>query len=50
MQSDWLSKQLVYRLQLLIGFKGLNSIDQLSFAMMKCGVLFEVRTEYLNII
>jgi hypothetical protein len=28
----------------------LNSINQLIFVMVKCGVLFEVRTEYLNII
>jgi hypothetical protein len=28
----------------------LNSINQLIFVMMKCGVLFEVRTEFLNII
>jgi hypothetical protein len=28
----------------------LNSINQLIFVMVKCGVLFEVRTEFLNII
>jgi hypothetical protein len=28
----------------------LNNINQLIFVMMKCGVLFEVRTEFLNII
>jgi hypothetical protein len=28
----------------------LNSINQLIFVMMKCGVLLEVRTEFLNII
>jgi hypothetical protein len=28
----------------------LNSVNQLIFAMVKCGVLFEVRTEFLNII
>jgi hypothetical protein len=28
----------------------LNRINQLIFVMMKCGVLFEVRTEFLNII
>jgi ABC-type multidrug transport system permease subunit len=27
-----------------------NSINQLIFVMVKCGVLFEVRTEFLNII
>jgi hypothetical protein len=32
------------------GFKGLNSVNQLIFVMVKCGVLFEVRTEFLNII
>jgi hypothetical protein len=32
------------------GFKwlNLNSINQLIFVMVKCGVLFEVRTEFLN--
>jgi hypothetical protein len=28
----------------------LNSINQMIFLMVKCGVLFEVRTEFLNII
>jgi hypothetical protein len=28
----------------------LNSIKELIFVMLKCGVLFEVRTESLNII
>jgi hypothetical protein len=27
----------------------LNSVNQLIFVMVKCGVLFEVRTEFLNI-
>jgi predicted Holliday junction resolvase-like endonuclease len=33
-------------------FKGLNvnSINQLIFVLVKCGVLFQVRTEFLNII
>jgi hypothetical protein len=26
----------------------LNSNNQLTFVMVKCGVLFEVRTEFLN--
>jgi hypothetical protein len=26
----------------------LNSVKQLIFVMVKCGVLFEVRTEFLN--
>jgi hypothetical protein len=26
----------------------LNSVNQLTFRMVKCGVLFEVRTEFLN--
>jgi hypothetical protein len=26
----------------------LNNVNQLLFVMMKCGVLFEVRTEFLN--
>jgi hypothetical protein len=28
----------------------LNTVTRLIFVMMKCGVLFEVRTEYLNIV
>jgi hypothetical protein len=28
----------------------LNSVNQLMFVMVKCGVLFEVRTGFLNII
>jgi hypothetical protein len=28
----------------------LNSVNQLIFVMVKCCVLFEVRTEFLNII
>jgi hypothetical protein len=28
----------------------LNSINQPIFVMVKCGVFFEVRTEFLNII
>jgi hypothetical protein len=28
----------------------LNNINQLIFVMVKCDVLFEVRTEFLNII
>jgi hypothetical protein len=28
----------------------LNSINQVFFAMVKCGVLFEVRTKFLKII
>jgi hypothetical protein len=27
-----------------------NSVNELIFVMVKCGVLFEVRTEFLNII
>jgi hypothetical protein len=26
----------------------LNSVNQLTFVMVKCSVLFEVRTEFLN--
>jgi hypothetical protein len=32
------------------GFISLNSVNQLIFVMVRCGVLFEVRTEFLNII
>jgi hypothetical protein len=28
----------------------LNSINQLIFVMVKCGVLYEVRTAFLNIV
>jgi hypothetical protein len=28
----------------------LNSVNQLIFVIVKCGVLFEVRTEFLNVI
>jgi hypothetical protein len=28
----------------------INSVNQLIFVMVKCGVLFEVRTEFLNVI
>jgi hypothetical protein len=28
----------------------LNTVNQLIFVMKKCGVLFEVRTELLNVI
>jgi hypothetical protein len=28
----------------------LNSVNQLIFVMVKCGVLFEVRTEFLCIV
>jgi hypothetical protein len=28
----------------------LNGVNQLIFVMVKCGVFFEVRTEFLNII
>jgi hypothetical protein len=39
----------LYRL-LNRGFISLNSVNQLIFVMVKCGVLFEVRTEFLNIV
>jgi hypothetical protein len=32
------------------GIISLNSINQLIFVMVKCGVLSEVRTEFLNVI
>jgi hypothetical protein len=38
---------------MLLGLNGvyfLNSNNELIFVMVKCGVLFEVRTEFLNII
>jgi hypothetical protein len=35
---------------LSLGFKGLNGINQLIFVVVKCGVLFEVRTGFLNVI
>jgi hypothetical protein len=33
---------------LYTGIISLNNINQLIFVMVKCGVLFEVRTEFLN--
>jgi hypothetical protein len=30
------------------GVLNLNSVNQLIFVMVKCGVLFEVRAEFLN--
>jgi hypothetical protein len=30
------------------GLLNLNSVNQLIFVMVKCGVLFKVRTEFLN--
>jgi hypothetical protein len=33
---------------LLTAIISLNNINQMIFVMMKCGVLFEVRTEFLN--
>jgi hypothetical protein len=38
------TRQFIYTGQSL----NLNSINQLIFVMVKCGVLFEVRTEFLN--
>jgi hypothetical protein len=29
-------------------YLNLNSVNQLIYVMVKCGVLFEVRTEFLN--
>jgi hypothetical protein len=37
-------------LSLLTAIISLNSVNQLIFVMVKCGVFFEVRTEFLNII
>jgi hypothetical protein len=34
----------------VMAITSLNSVNQLIFVMVKCGVLFEVRTEFLNII
>jgi hypothetical protein len=33
-----------------ISWLNLNSVNQLIFVMVKCGVLFQVRTGFLNII
>jgi hypothetical protein len=38
------------RLSLQAEIISLNSVNQLIFVMVKCDVLFEVRTEFLNII
>jgi hypothetical protein len=34
--------------EILTELLNLNSVNQLIFVMVKCGVLFEVRTEFLN--
>jgi hypothetical protein len=34
--------------QVVTAIISLNSVNQLIFVMVKCGVLFEVRTEFLN--
>jgi hypothetical protein len=31
-----------------VSYATLNRVNQLIFVMVKCGVLFEVRTEFLN--
>jgi hypothetical protein len=36
-------------LSLQTGIIFLNIVNQLIFVMVKCGVLFEVRTEFLNV-
>jgi hypothetical protein len=41
----------IYGLYMILSVKGiiyLNSVNKLTFVMVKCGVLFEVRTEFLN--
>jgi hypothetical protein len=38
------------RFSVLTTIISLNTVNQLSFVMVKSGVLFEVRTELLNII
>jgi hypothetical protein len=42
--SSHLVEQQAHRIYTLY----LNSVNQLIFVMVKCGVLFEVRTEFLN--
>jgi hypothetical protein len=32
----------------IILYSNLNSVNQLIFVMVKCSVLFEIRTEFLN--
>jgi hypothetical protein len=53
----YLKAELMYQTLSLCGYKNygtinidlnLNSVNQLIFVMVKCGVLFEVRTEFLN--
>jgi hypothetical protein len=36
------------RIIILLYISSLNNVNQLIFVMVKCGVLFEVRTEFLN--
>jgi hypothetical protein len=41
---------MLFRRASATAFISLNSVNQLVFVMVKCGVLFEVRTEFLNVI
>jgi hypothetical protein len=38
------------RFSVITGIISLNSVNQLVFVMVKCGVFFAVRTEFLSII
>jgi hypothetical protein len=49
-ESTWSAFAVQSDVQLLRRLLNLNSVNQLIFVMVKCGVLFEVRTEFLNII
>jgi hypothetical protein len=48
--SRYYMKYLYYKIIFILQTLNLNSVNQLIFVMVKCGVLFEVRTEFLNII
>jgi hypothetical protein len=37
-------------MSLIVNSDCFNSVNKLIFVMVKCGVLFEVRTEFLNVI
>jgi hypothetical protein len=52
--DDYVNKIRLYYYKLYLGHQsrhcGLNSINQLVFVMVKCGILFEVRALFLNVI
>jgi hypothetical protein len=52
LKESWLPSEVSSTLfdSWMLPTNSLNSVNQLIFVMVKCGVLFEVRAEFLNII